>query len=98
MEKKVRELLPIGTIVTLRNGTKRLMIFGIIQAVPDKGVEYDYIGVPYPEGNMSETMQYLFNHEDVAKVHFRGFEDIERQEFIFNLSEFYKAVSEAKEE
>ena len=26
------------------------------------------------------------------------FEDIERQEFIYNLSEFYKVVSEAKEE
>ena len=52
--------------------------------------EYDYIGVPYPEGNMGQDYQYLFNHDDVEAVYFRGFEDIERQEFIYNLTEFYK--------
>ena len=96
MENKVKQLLPIGSVVTLKSGTKRLMIFGIIQAVPDKEVEYDYIGVPYPEGNMSAEMQYLFNHDDIGKVYFRGFEDIERQEFIFNLSEFYKELNKEK--
>lgn len=95
MIEKVGDLLPIGTVVTLKNGTKKLMVFGIIQTVqenPDQ--EFDYIGVPYPEGNMGQDYQYLFNHADVEQVFFRGFEDVDRQEFIYNLTEFYKKRSE----
>lgn len=88
--KNVKELLPIGTVVSLKNGTKRLMIYGIIQTLGDEKKEYDYIGVPYPEGNMGQEYQYLFYHNDVEQIYFRGYEDIERQEFIFNLNEFYK--------
>ena len=92
MVEKVKTLLPIGTIVSLKEGTKKLMIFGIIQSIEETEIrDFDYIGVPYPEGNMGQEYQYLFNHEDIESVYFRGYEDIERQEFIFNLSEFYKA-------
>lgn len=91
MLEKIQDVLPIGTVVTLKNGTKKLMVFGIIQSFQDDtDKEYDYIGVPYPEGNMGQDYQYMFNHEDIDKVHFRGFEDVERQEFIYNLTEFYK--------
>lgn len=91
MKDKIKSMLPIGTIVTLKDGTKKLMIFGIIQSVMngEDEKEFDYIGVPYPEGNMGQEFQYLFNHEDVEQVYFRGFEDVERQEFIFNLTQFY---------
>lgn len=95
MHIKVREFLPIGTVVSLKKGTKKLMIFGIVQSIQEKtDQEYDYIGVPYPEGNMGQDYQYLFNHDDVEQVYFRGFEDVERQEFIYNLSEFYKKKAE----
>lgn len=94
MLKNIKEYLPVGTIVTLKKGTKKLMVFGIVQSVQETEdaeiKEYDYIGVPYPEGNMGADFQYLFNHEDVETVYFRGFEDIERQEFIFNLAQFYE--------
>ena len=88
--KDIREFLPIGTVVVLKNGTKRLMIFGIIQSnAEDPGEEYDYIGVPYPEGNMGQDYQYLFYHNDIEEIFFKGYEDVERQEFIENLEEFY---------
>lgn len=91
MIEKVGDLLPIGTVVMLKNGTKKLMVFGIIQSVQENpDLEYNYIGVPYPEGNMGQDYQYLFNHADVDQVFFRGFEDVERQEFIYNLVEFYR--------
>ena len=91
MLEKIKELLPIGTVVSLKNGTKKLMVFGIIQSIQEQSdKEYDYIGVPYPEGHMGQDYQYLFNHDDVETVYFRGFEDVERQEFIYNLTEFYK--------
>lgn len=85
----IKELLPIGSVVLLKNGYKRLMIFGIRQMDNNSGTEYDYIGVMYPEGNMGEASQYLFNHENIGKVFFRGFEDPERDGFIEELEKFY---------
>lgn len=84
------EYLPIGSVVLLENGNKRLMIFGIIQSeVGNPSVEYDYIGVPYPEGNMGDEYQYLFYHKDIKEIFFKGFEDVERQIFMSNLVEYY---------
>lgn len=51
--------------------------------------EYDYIGVPYPEGNIGSSVQFLFNNEDVVDVVHRGFTDDEWTEFIKKLSDFY---------
>lgn len=97
MEERIGSLLPIGSVVTLKEGTKKLMIFGIIQSVekPAEGTdvdsqEYDYIGVPYPEGNINQDYQYSFNHEDIETIHFFGYQDVERQIFISELQEFYR--------
>lgn len=86
---KVKELLPIGSVVLLKGGEKRLMIYGIKQTDNATEIEYDYISVLYPEGNMGEAGQYLFNHEDIEQVYFKGYEEEEREEFLENLSEFY---------
>ena len=99
MHNRVKSLLPIGTVVSLNRGSKKMMIFGIVQTMENnaegKDGQYDYVGVPYPEGNMGQDFQYLFNHEDIEKIYFRGFEDIERQEFIYKLSEYFKENPEA---
>ncbi len=87
---KITDLLPIGSVVLIGNAKKKLMIYGVKQGKaeePDK--EYDYIGVPYPEGFISPDYTYLFDKDDISAVIFRGFEDIERQNFINKLSEFY---------
>lgn len=89
----IKELLPIGSVVLLKNGKKRVMIFGVKQTDNNTGTEYDYISVIYPEGNVGETGQYLFNHEDIAHVYFRGYEDSERTEFLEALDTYYRAQS-----
>lgn len=87
----IKELLPIGSIVLLDGGEKRLMISGIMQTDPGRGgKEYDYLGILYPEGHIGEEFQYLFNHEDIKEVVFRGYEDDEREEFINKLQRVYK--------
>lgn len=87
---KVKDLLPIGSIVLLNEGEKRLMISGILQSdISDPDKEYDYLGILYPEGNVGEQFQYLFNHADINQIVFRGFEDEERAEFIRKLSAIY---------
>ncbi|GGB34736.1 hypothetical protein GCM10011409_10230 [Lentibacillus populi] len=88
-------LLPNGTIVLLKGGNKRLVIYGRKQIVTGEGGEdiqtqeeeiteqtmYDYIGVPYPEGYISQEYTYAFNHSDIIDIIFRGYEDEEEEEF-----------------
>lgn len=88
---KVKDLLPIGSVVLLKDGEKRLMINGIMQTdAGGSGKDYDYMGVLYPEGHIGEGFQYLFNHEDINEIIFRGFEDAERYEFLERLASLYE--------
>ena len=86
----IKDLLPLGSIVVMKDGTKKLMIYGVKQTDTKDNKEYDYIGVMYPEGNMGSEYSFLFNHTDIKEVFFRGFEDAERNDFINKLSEVYK--------
>lgn len=79
-----RELLPIGSVILVKEAEKRMMIIGVLQQNGDE--RYDYMGVLYPEGYMSQDEVYLFNHEDIDKVDFLGFVDIEHQTFRNNLN------------
>lgn len=90
---KITELLPIGTVVLLKGGQKRLMIFGVKQKKSDTGENFDYIAVVYPEGNIGYQGQFLFNHEDIDQVCYKGFEDEERNNFIKNLEGYYSSQS-----
>lgn len=83
------ELLPIGSVIRLHNGKKRLMIFGVGQTNEEDGKTYDYVGVPYPEGSLGAGTQFLFNHHDIEEISFRGFEDEERENFIQSIQMIY---------
>lgn len=74
-------LLPLGSVILLKDGQKRLMIFGIKQVNNDDQKTYDYIGCLYPEGHIGLNYLYLFNHEDIERVDFLGYVDSEFQEF-----------------
>ncbi|WP_143804674.1 DUF4176 domain-containing protein, partial [Paraliobacillus ryukyuensis] len=79
----------------LKGGNKRLMIYGRKQLVTGEEKEglqaqeeeiteqtmYDYIGVPYPEGYISQEYTYVFSHSDIIDIIFRGYEDQEEEEF-----------------
>ena len=86
----IRQLLPIGSVVLLKGGRKKVMIYGVKQTDKSNGIEYDYISVLYPEGNMGEAGQFLFNHSDIDEIYFRGCEDEERDRFIDKLARFYE--------
>ena len=69
-------ILPIGSVVLLKNATKPIMIFGYMQksaVVPDQMA--DDIGVPYPEGNLDIRAQFGFQMSDIEKVLFEGYRD-----------------------
>ena len=77
----MKEYLPIGSVVLLKNGKKRIMIYGRRQLNADK-VLFDYVACLYPEGNINDDYNFLFNNEDIDKVVFRGYSDEEDKEFI----------------
>lgn len=86
--------LPIGSVVRLKGGVKPLMIFGINQVDPEKpDMEYDYVSVPYPEGNIGVGFQYMFNQNDIEEILFRGYDTQERTDFL-NALEAYKESKE----
>ena len=96
---KIKDLLPIGSIVILKDGEQPLMIYGIMQSDGEGGLfkkpkEYDYVSVPYPQGNLGPGMIYLFNHEDIQEIIFRGYEDEERDKFLDELSNCYEKENE----
>lgn len=78
-------LLPIGSVVRLKEGTKKLMIFGVKQTHGETGVTYDYAGVLYPEGNVGAEYQVLFNHDQIEEINFKGYETEERERFMEQL-------------
>ena len=79
----IKELLPIGSVILLKGASKKLVIMGIIQQEEGgDGKLYDYMGVPYPEGFLGKGANFLFNHDDINDVIFRGYESPEREGFI----------------
>lgn len=74
-------LLPIGSVVLLKEADKRLMIYGVKQVNNEDGTIYDYIGCLYPEGNIDAEYNFLFQHKDIEKVEFVGYMDAEFQVF-----------------
>ena len=78
-----KNLLPIGSVVTVKDANKKMMIIGILQK--NKDVCYDYMAVLYPEGYLTQKQIYLFNHDDIEEVHFLGFMGVDYQVFRNNL-------------
>lgn len=77
----MEKYLPIGTVVLLKNGSKRVMIYGRKQIHVETGQEWDYLACLYPEGNINEEFMYLFNHDQIDKVFYLGYKDEEELKF-----------------
>ena len=79
--------LPIGTVVILKKGKKRLMITGYSQVdLNNKEKVYDYCGCFYPEGMLDDS-KFLFNHDQIEKVFYKGLIDEEQEKFIVKLKD-----------
>ena len=70
--------LPIGTVVLLKDGTKEVMITGLAILGGKKGTGeakvWDYAGCPYPEGIVTTNQTFGFNHENIKKICYMGYE------------------------
>ena len=70
------ELLPIGSVVQLKNGQVKIMIINRYPLYDNKGeIGYlDYSGCVYPFG-MTDNQACFFNQEDIEKIWFEGYID-----------------------
>src|SRR5690625_6042123 len=75
-------MLPIGSIVYLKEGTNKLMILnrGPIIEMDGEQTMFDYSGCFYPQGLVPENVFY-FNHENIDEVVFEGYKDGEEDRF-----------------
>ena len=78
--------LPIGTVVLLKDGRKKIMIIGYKAKLINKlselnDIVWDYSGCIYPEGLMSSDQILLFNHSQIIQIFHVGFQDEEGKEF-----------------
>jgi len=94
----IKDLLPIGSVVLLEEGKKKVMIIGVKQMNGDTRVEYDYLAVLYPEGYIADSMMFFFNHDAIAEVYHMGYRNQEHDEFRRRLTAFYERRSEEASE
>ena len=87
-------LLPIGTVVLLKNSQKRVMIIGVLQKQIKEGNEviWDYSACFYPEGYMGPDRTFLFNADQIEKVFAVGYQDQEQFEFEEKIDELRKEL------
>ena len=80
-------MLPLGSVVLLKDATKKLMIYGRFQMnLKDNGI-YDYVGCLYPEGNLAPDAAFIFNNEDIQEVIFEGYVNKEEIDYINAIQE-----------
>ncbi|WP_243292650.1 DUF4176 domain-containing protein [Bacillus sp. FJAT-47783] len=66
--------LPIGSVVKLKNVQKLVMIYGRHQRETSSDKIFDYVSVPYPEGNISDDFNLFFNRNMIEDVKYIVFE------------------------
>ena len=94
VEEEKQELYPIGTVVMLRGGQKRLMIVGFDPLNEERtNKAYDYIGCLFPEGILATDKIAMFNHNQIEKVYHEGLFDEEEKEFKERLADFFDSLN-----
>ena len=97
-KKEVGEkYLPIGTVVLLKDATKKVMITGYASISPDTGDKiFDYSGCVFPEGFFDYNQVCVFNHDQIGEVFYTGYVDEEQKAFMVTLNnELEKITNEA---
>jgi len=77
----MNKLLPLGSVVQLIGGEKRVMICGRMQKKVGEDALYDYAACLYPEGILDSKSLYIFNHSDINLLFYVGMQDAEEFEF-----------------
>lgn len=75
-------VLPIGSVVQLKNGNVKLMILNRAPLYNSEGVigYFDYSACIYPTGKLDAGL-YFFNRENIEEIYFEGYKDEQEERF-----------------
>ncbi len=91
--------LPIGTICTVKNHQKKVMIVGVFSVEYNGTIKmYDYRGCDYPEGLLLNNKICSFNHTDIESILYLGYKDEFYESFNRNITEQNKLDSNTFEQ
>ena len=80
-------LLPLGSVVKLKDSVDALMIVGYYPVASSRpNYVWDYAGVLFPGGCLDTTQTYQFDKEQIEEIQFIGYEDEEQHRFIMQLN------------
>ena len=83
------ELLPIGSVIKVKNIEKKAFIVGFLGIDSDKpDKKYDYICYTYPEGFMNRNFTILLDKEDIESVCFKGYITSESKELNQQITDY----------
>lgn len=83
----IKDLLPIGSIVKLKKVNIKVMISGVFPKDNETGKVFDYFGVSYPFGYVSDKTNIVFQASAIDEIIFRGYEDEYRNELVQFISQ-----------
>lgn len=89
------ELLPIGTVVELKNSTIPVMISGFLsvnRASKDK--VWDYSGFKFPVGYSSDEDILSFDHSQIENILAYGYRDAQEMRFVKEVEGMRKEIAE----
>ena len=92
---KYGKYLPLGSVVMLKGGDKRVMITGFSVMKNDGKNLFDYVGCIYPEGYMNADKMSLFNHNDIERIYCIGYSDDESKGFVGVLKDLEEDLNKA---
>jgi hypothetical protein len=77
------QMLPIGTIIKLKDNNNYFMIAGYDpKGTPTLGYIYDYSGFPYPMGHTGTLEIIQFDKEQIEDIIAYGYQNKEQMEFM----------------
>ena len=84
--------LPIGTVCWLKDGQKSIMVtgFGAVNTAEKK--IYDYMGVLYPEGQITSDITLMFDHAQIVKIDHMGLDNEENKVFQAELKAYMAKI------
>lgn len=82
----MKQYLPIGSVVLLKESQKRIMIVGVKQKQENSDKVWDYSACLFPEGILDPDRLFLFDSEQIERLYFVGFQDGESLAFLDQLN------------
>ncbi len=90
----MKEIYPLGTVVRLKKGQRKLMIVSRVPLMNDNGTigYFDYAGCLVPDG-LNGQQTFFFNFEDIAQVYQRGYEGEEEADYLKQYEKAMKTIN-----